>query len=279
MIRPARLAASIALGSLLLSACSNAPSTVERSEPALVQPIAQLAPGVTRTPSGIFITTQVPPTATRTVIARTALPGSRSVTVQGRVYDAGDDQRSLNATLEWQFLALDQQPYNGQLSVPADGLYRLSLPIRPADEVIITARAPGYASSMARLLGSQLNPYGSRLDFGLIADQGQAPTVPGALGTIQLRGIVYNVTRGTNDPIAQAQVSIVNRSMVQSVTHLMATTSPTGTFVVALPLHTTDQLEITVAAGGYLTGTLTSNAKDLARNPQLAIGLRPAKNQ
>ncbi len=276
MIRFVHLAVSIALGSLVLSACSNAPASVDRLELAPVQPIAQLAPGVTRTPSGIFITTQVPSTATRTAVTPTALPGSRRVVVQGQVYDAGNNQRPPNATIEWQFLALEQQPYNGQLQVPADGHYRLTLPIRPADEVIITARAPGYAASMARLHGSQLNPYGSQLNFGLIADQGPAPTVPGALGTIQLQGIVYNVTRGSNDPIAQAQVSIVNRSMVQPVIHLMATTSPSGTFVVALPLHTTDQLEITIAASGYQTSTLTPNAKDLASNPQLAIGLRPA---
>ena len=184
--------------------------------------------------------------------------------------------RRSNATIEWQFLALDWQQHNGRLQVPADGLYRLQLPVRSDDEVIITAYAPGYLSSMARLLGKQLNPYGSRLNFGLVKADGPAPTLPGALGTIQLSGIVYNSTRGLTDPIADARVTIVNRSMVRPVTQLATTTSVTGTFVIPLALHTTDQIEVTITASGYLTATLTRSATELAKKPQLSIGLKPA---
>jgi hypothetical protein len=199
--------------------------------------------------------------------------------VQGRVFDAGRGQRLNNATIEWQFLALDWQQHNGQLQVPADGLYRLQLPVRDEDELIIIARAPGYLPSMARLHGKQLNQYGSRLNFGLVTADGPAPTLPGALGTIQLRGIVYNATRGLKDPIVNARVMIVNRSVVRPEAQLDAATSISGTFLIPVALHTTDQVEVTIAAGGYQTATLSKSAAELVKNPQLSIGLRPAPKQ
>jgi hypothetical protein len=121
-----------------------------------------------------------------------------------------------------------------------------------------------------------LSVYGSRLNFGLVSDHGVAPTLPGDLGTIQVHGIVYNSARGVRSPIAQAAVTIVNNSVVQPATQIDITTNLTGTFDLALELHTTDRVDVTITAAGYLTSTLSKNAKDLANNPLLSIGLRPA---
>jgi hypothetical protein len=277
----------IALASVLLAACErsasiSAASAATPTAPAPT-PIEPAGPRVTRTPSGIFVSTSVPVTeasATTPATANTPTPASTALIVQGRVYDAGSGQRLSSATVEWQFLAVDWQQHNGQVQVPADGLYRLELPARQADEVIITAHAPGYLSSMARLLGKQLNPYGSRLNFGLVkSGGGPAPTLPGALGMIQLSGIVYNSAHGLKDPIADARVIIVNHSVVQPMTKIEAATSVTGTFVAPLALHTTDQIEVTISASGYQTTTLTRSAKDLAKKPQWSIGLKPVPKQ
>jgi hypothetical protein len=266
---------------LLLTACEHSASLAAAPVPAIPTPIVSSASSVTRTPSGIFVSTSTPPVeaAPPITVASAVTPSSDDLIVQGRVYDAGSGQRLSDATIEWQFLAADWQRHNGQLQVPVDGLYRLQLPARPDDEVIITARAPGYLSSMARLLGKQLNPYGSRLNFGLVKADGPVPTLPGALGTIQLSGIVYNSARGLKDPIADAMVVIVNRSVVQPATRIEAATSVTGTFIMPLTLHTTDQIDVTITASGYQTTTLTRSATELARKPQLSIGLKPTPKQ
>jgi hypothetical protein len=264
----------IAAGSLLAAACQGSPSIAAAPGGAAPRPVAEASPAVTRTPSGIFVSTSVRPTAA--VATATLESGSNAIIVQGRVYDAGHGQRLDNATIEWQFLSPDWQHYDGQLQVPADGLYRLQLPIRSDDEVIITAQAPGYQPSMARLLGRQLNLYGSRLNFGLVAADGPAPTLPGALGTVQLSGIVYNAAHGRRDPIADARVTLVARSVVRPEARLAATTGVSGTFLIPVALHATDQVEVKIAASGFLTVTLTRSATELARKPQLAIGLQPA---
>jgi len=273
------LAVLIVASSLLVTACEGSSSFAAAPGGAAPGPIAQASPALPRTPSGIFISTSVRPTALPASATATLESGSNSVVVQGRVYDAGRGQRLNNATIEWQFLSVDRQQYNGQLQVPADGLYRLQLPIRGEDEVIITAHAPGYLPSMARLLGRQLNLYGSRLNFGLVAADGPAPTLPGALGTIQLSGIVYNSARGLRDPIANARVTIVDRSVVQPAARIDATTSVSGTFLIPVALHTTDQIDVKITASGYQTVTLTKSATELARRPRLSIGLQPAPKQ
>jgi hypothetical protein len=269
----------IALGSLLLTACKNSSSIAaapDGTDPPVSTPASS---AVTRTPSGIFVSTSVPLVHAPATGVSTATRNATALIVQGRVYDAGQGQRLNNATIEWQFLALDWQQYNGQLQVPSDGLYRLELLARSADEVMITARAPGYLPSMARLHGNQLSRYGSRLNFGLVTADGPAPTLPGALGTIQLSGIVYNSARGLKDPIADAHVIVVNRSVVRPETTFEAATSLTGTFHIPTRLHVTDQIDVTITASGYLTATLTRSAKELAKKPQLSIGLKPAPKQ
>jgi hypothetical protein len=268
----------IALGSLLITACAGSSSLAAAPNGDASRPVAPPPPAVTRTPSGIFFSTSVPPTALPAIAPTTLEVDSNAVIVQGRVYDADAGQRLSNATLEWQFVAQDWQRYNGQLQVPDDGLYRLLLPIREQDEVIITARVPGYLSSTARLLGKQLSRYGSRLNFGLIKTDSPVPTLPGALGTIQVSGLVYDSTRGLKGPIANARVTLVDRSLVQPGTQIEATTNLTGTFVIPVALHSTDQLDVTITASGYQTVTLTKRATELARKPQLLIGLRPVPN-
>jgi hypothetical protein len=266
----------IALSSLLLTACEGSSSIAAAPGEAAPYAIAPASPVVTRTPSGIFVSTSVPVIDAPPNAASTATLDSTAMILQGRVFDAGSGQRLNNATIDWQFLAPDWQAHNGQLQVPGDGLYRLQLQARSDDEVIITAHAPGYLPSMARLLGKQLNPYGSRLNFGLVKANGPVPTLPGALGTIQVGGIVYNSARGLKDPITAAHVMIVNRSIVQPETQLETTTSLTGTFVLPVALHTTDQIEVTITASGYQTATLTRSAAELANKPLLSIGLKPA---
>ena len=269
----------IALGSLLVAACAGSSSLAVAPAESALHPNAQASPAVTGTPSGIFFSTRERPTIIPAVTTATSKASSNDVVVVGRVYDAGNGQLLSNATLEWQFLSPEQRLYNGELQVPADGFYRLQLPIHSEDEIIITTRAPGYLPSLARLLGKQLNPYGSRLNFGLVKPDGPVPTLPGALGTIQLSGIVYNSARGLDDPIANADVTIVDRSLVQPETQIGATTGVTGTFVIPLALHATDQLDVTIAASGYQTATLTKSATELAGKPQLLIGLKPAPKQ
>jgi len=269
---------SIVLGGMLLAACTR--TTAFATEPrALTSQVNVTQPAKPRTPTGITIVTvaRATPSATMTLNPPvTAAPNQ--VILQGRVYDSGQglEHRVNQATLEWQFYATDWQQYNGRLPVPGDGLYRLPLPIRASDEIVITARAPGYFPSTAHIDGNQLNAYGSRLNFGLVSDHGAAPTLPGDLGPIQLHGIVYNSARGVKNPIEQAAVTIVNNSVVQPSTQIDITTNLSGTFDLALELHTTDRVDFTITAAGCLTSTLSKNAKDLANNPLLLIGLRPA---
>jgi hypothetical protein len=266
------------LGGLLLAACTQttAFATEPRAVPTRVSVTSTAKP---RPLSGITIVAVAQATSAPTPTRKpSATAAPNSAILQGRVYDAGAgfEHRLSQVTLEWQFMATDWQQHNGRLQIPDDGLYRLALPMRASDEVIITARAPGYSPSTAHIHGNQLSAYGSRLNFGLVSAGGAAPTLPGDLGTIQLRGIVYNAARSVKNPIAQAAVSIVHNSIVQPVSQIDVTTSMTGTFDVTLGLHTTDRLEFTITAAGYLTGTLSKNAKDLAKNSRLSIGLRPA---
>ena len=271
-------ALSLVLGGMLLAACTR--TTAFATEPRTVTSQVNVTPAAKpRTPTGITIVAVAKATPSATLTSNPAATAAlNQVILQGRVYDAGQglQRRLSNATLEWQFFAPDWQPYNGRLAVPEDGLYRLALPIRASDEVVITARAPGYFPSTAHIYGNQLSAYGSRLNFGLVSDRGAAPTLPGDLGTIQLHGIVYNAARGLKSPIEQAAVAIVNNSVVQPSTRIDVTTNLSGTFDLTLELHTTDRIDFTITAAGYVTGTLSKNAQDLARNPQLSIGLRPA---
>src|SRR5512143_3531585 len=136
MSRRVCLVVFVALSSLLVTACGGSPSLAAGSVNVVIRPPAQASPAVTRTPSGIFISTRVRPTTTPSSAALlTTGFVATDMIVQGRVFDAARGQRLSNATLEWQFLASDWQQYNGQLQVPADGLYRLQLTIRGEDEV------------------------------------------------------------------------------------------------------------------------------------------------
>jgi hypothetical protein len=64
--------------------------------------------------------------------------------------------------------------------------------------------------------------------------------------------------------------------VVQPESQIEATTGVTGTFAIPVVLHSTDQIDVTIAASGYQTTTLSRKAAELARTPQLSIGLGPA---
>lgn len=230
-----------------------------------------------RPPTGLTIVAV--PQPTRLAPTRTPQPvsGAARVVVQGRIFDAGEGaaHRLSDATVAWQFAAADRQQDNGRLTASSSGLYRLELWLRPSDELFITTQAPGYLASTTRVQSRQLRTFSTQLDFALVKEGAPAPTVPGALGTLHLSGIVYNVARGLKAPVAQATVRVNNNSIVQPAT-LEMTSNLSGTFALALDLHETDQVNFTITAPGYLTTTLKRSATELARNPNLLIGLRLA---
>lgn len=241
-------------------------------------PSATPTPDRTRPPTGLTIVAIPQPTAPQPTRTSRPIRGATRVIVQGRIFDATEGMNPLpsDVMLTWQYAAADRQYDNGRLTVPADGLYRLELNLRPTDELFITAQAPGYLPSTTRLQARQLPAFGARLDFALVSESAPAPTVPGALGTIQLNGIVYNVARGLKAPVDGASIIVINHSVVQPATPLEMTSNISGTFTGTLALHATDQLNFTITAQGYLTTTLKKTATELARNPRLSIGLRPA---
>lgn len=274
MCRRLPLILVIIFGLAVNTACTPATSPVVISPTTLPLPTATpTAPP--HTPTGITIVAVAQPTQRPTAVTSTPRPGSTRIVLQGKVLDTTQHPLA-QAIVDWQYAASDRQRENGRLPVSTDGLFRLELSLRPTDELFITAHASGYLPSTARLQGHQLKPAGARLDFHLVADNDPVPTVPGALGTIQLHGIVYNSARGLKVPVVEATLIVVNSSMVQSGMAHEVTTSISGTFTLPLALHSTDQLKITISAAGFVTGTLKKSAQELAQNPQLLIGLRPA---
>ncbi len=259
---------------LILSACEGTPTDRPRVATPGVPPTLSTTPAVSVTSSAVQrqVVTTIIVTATPTIP-----PGAVRVTLYGEIYDAvhGPDQRLTDAGLEWQFAALDWQGYNGTLSV-SDGSYQLPLFVRPDDELFITARAPGYTPSTTRLQAAQLGQSGAHLNFGLIRADGPAPTVPGSLGAVKLSGIVYNSARGLAVPIDNAAITVVNDSVVEPIRRVQTFSTPTGTFSITLDLHSTDLVEVMIAANGYLSTTFTRSGKSLAQNPRFNIGLQPA---
>ncbi len=275
----ARCLGLIFIASLTFAACGGspldrpAPATPLLFSPANVTPPSTLhaaAPAASSAPTPTVTLSSLP--------AATAVSGAAQIIVHGKIYDAtrGFDQRLTNAVIEWQFTALDWQAHNGRLPVP-DGIYQLPLVVRPDDELIITAHAPGYLPSTTQVQAAQLGEFGTRLNFGLIRTDGPVPTVPGSLGAVKLSGIVYNSERGLAAPIGQADITIVKNSVVEPSVQIDVLTDTTGTFSATLDLHATDLVGFTITASGYVTATLARNAKDLANNPRLLIGLRAAQ--
>jgi hypothetical protein len=266
---------SFACAALLLSACGGTPP--DRTVPATPALIAtsDILPQIAS--AGQVVVQHSPTTTLLAAATATLPPQATAIIIHGKLYDAarGIDQRLTNAVIEWQFTALDWQAYNGRLVVP-DGIFQLPLIVRPDDELIITAQAPGYQPSTAQVQATQLGEFGTRLNFGLIRANGPVPTLPGGLGPIKVSGIVYNVTRGLAAPIEQATITILRTSIVRPPARIDLSSTATGTFSTTLELHTTDQVELIISASGYLTTTLTQSGKDLAKTPRLDIGLRPA---
>ncbi len=270
----------IAIGSLILAACySGQPTPLHWrtatprpivSVTALANSIASVDPIV---PAAIMSSpTTEPPTATSDPFANYP-----RYTLTGVIYDAG---RGITTTLtgasvEWHFGVSRLQRFDGNVDASHVGRYQLPIRMLTSDEIAITARAPGYIASTIRLHGSEIGQYGPRLDFGLFKANQALPTMPGDLGVVELRGIVYNAARGVRAPIGAARVRIVDDSVVRPDSKIDVTTTVSGTFNLALQLHTTDRLELTIQADGFISTTLTRRAKDLINQPPLLIALKP----
>lgn len=233
---------------------------------------APIEPAVSPTPT-------VVPTATPTPTPRpTRVPDGRTerYVLTGLIYDAaaGTDTGLHTATIEWRYLGVAPPAADGQRAADATGAYRLVLDLAPGDEIALTVRAPGYAPSSVRLKASLFTNYRARLNFSLNRLDAP-PTVPGDLGLVEVRGLVYNAARGQRAPIEAAAVYIVQHSMVRASAQLTLTTSPTGTFAAPVTCHTADRLEFIISAPGFVTATVSRRASDLAEQPQLLIALQP----
>ncbi len=259
---------------LILSACGNPPP--ERPGAATPVLLPTFSPTLAAIVTPIAVQEQVA-VATLPTVSPTLPPGAARITLRGKIYDAvrGSEQPLTNASLEWQFTALDWQTHNGQLAV-SNGSYQLPLIMRPNDGLFITARAPGYMPDTARVQAAQLEQPGASLNFALIRADEPLPTVPGSLGAVKLSGIVYNSAHGLAAPIDNAAITLVNDSVVEQVRRVQAFSTSTGAFSVTLDLHSTDWIEVTIAANGYLSTTFARSGRDLAQNPRFIIGLRPA---
>jgi hypothetical protein len=277
-IRPAQwVLVMIAIGGLAFTACQGRdPSPVPSPYTATPRPIVSItAPGISRN-------TRVPiasiePTAT---IAATPTdfftPEFISYTLNGLVYDSalGTAQAIGSAYIECHFIGADLQKFNRYTQAGIDGLYRLPIRVRPGDGFVIIASAPGYSSSSVRLHGAEIGQYGSQLDFGLVNARSSLPTLPGDLGSVAIKGSVYDAYQGRGRAIAGAEVSIIDLSVVRPQTKIDLVTDANGVFTTTLLMHNTDQIQIIVVASGYLTNTLARRARDLVGSAPLSIALR-----
>ena len=268
----------MAMGGLAFTACwGRDPASTTLPYTATPRPIVSI------TAPSISYNTRVPiasiePTATiSTAPTDLFTPDFISYTLNGRVYDSalGTAHAIGSAYIECRFIGADLQKFNRYTQAGNDGLYRLPIRVRPGDGLVVIASAPGYSSSSVRLHGAEIGQYGSQLDFGLVNARSGLPTLPGDLGPVTLKGSVYDAYKGKGWPIAGAEVSIVDLSVVRPHTQIDLVTDTTGAFTTTLLMHTTDQIQIVVIASGYLTNTLARRAKDLAGSLPLSIALGP----
>lgn len=234
------------------------------------------------TPNGPTVP-QALPVASSTQAAQSSSPTATALALQsyvlyGVVYDAAADAdaRLIDARLTWHFAARVLQSFDGEMPVDENGAYRLPLSMRPEDEIAITAFAPGYQPSSIRLRGSKIGQGGAQLNFGLYYAARSVPTMPGDLGIVEVRGIVYNAARGVQAGIDRARLTITHSTVVRPAAPIDVTTSPSGTFAIPIELHTSDQLDFTIGADGFITTTVSRRANDLIEQPQLQIALQPA---
>ena len=270
--------ALIAIGGLAFSACwGRDPSPVSPPYTVTPRPIVSItAPSIPRN-------TRVPIASIESTATITAVPTDFftpdfiSYTLNGLVYDSalGTAQAIGGAYIECRFIGADLQKFNRYTQAGIDGLYRLPIRVRPGDSFVVIASAPGYSSSSVRLHGAEIGQYGSQLDFGLVNARSRLPTLPGDLGSVAIRGSVYDAYKGRGAAITGAEVSIIDLSVVRPQTKIELVTDANGVFTTTLLMHNTDQIQIVVAAGGYLTNTLARRAKDLVGSAPLSIALRP----
>ena len=274
----------IAISSLILSACSTEPPTPARWRTATPRPIVRVSTPNPSDPASIPLASiatisAIEPTATIAPTPTDLFTANFAHTVlTGTIYDVarGINTGLSQAQIEWHFAAPELREFDGRTTASSDGHYLLRFHLRPTDEVALTVSAPGYLPRQVRLHGAEISQYGSHLDFGLITANEPAPTLPGDLGTVDVRGIVYNASRGVKAGIAAATVRIEDQSVVRPDTEVQVTTSVSGTFTAPLMLHTTDEIKITITANGFISTTLTRRANDLINRSPLLIALRPA---
>lgn len=265
------LAALTALG-LIAAGCAASASSPYVPRTATPRPIVN--PLTPTRDAGVE--THVEPAAT-IMPAPDQLRSSRGNTaryvVSGTIFDvnAGESHGLSSASVEWHYLTAGP---DGQRPADETGEYRVVLDLSEADEVTLTARAPGYAPSTVRLNSRLFGDFGAKLNFAL-HQLGAEPTVPGDLGVVEVRGLVYNAVGGLRAPV-EATIAVVHTSVVRPTTQLTITASPSGTFVIPILCHTADRLEFTVSSPGFITATLSRRASDLARQPQLQLALQPA---
>src|SRR5512143_3519291 len=121
---------------LMLSACSGAPrDRLEQPMPTALS-VSDLRLTTTPAEASTSAIAKAPPV---TIPIKQATPtatlDATQIMVHGKVYDAelGRDQRFTDATLDCHVTALDWQTHNCRISAP-DGIYQLSLMVRPDDE-------------------------------------------------------------------------------------------------------------------------------------------------
>jgi hypothetical protein len=268
----------IAIGGLAFTACwGRDPAPVSPPITATPRPIVSItAPSISRITQASAAS--IEPTATITAVPTDFFtPDFISYTLTGLVYDSALGAAHVigSAYIECHFIGADLQKFNRYTRAGIDGLYRLSIRVRPGDGLVVIASAPGYSSSSVRLHGAEIGQYGSQLDFGLVNARSHLPTLPGDLGSVTIKGSVYDAYKGRGLALAGAEVSIIDLSVVRPQAKIDLVTDVNGVFTATLLMHNTDQIQIVVVASGYLTNTLARRAKDLVGSAPLLIALRP----
>ncbi len=257
---PLRAAGLIALSGLTVAACNNreVPTAIPSSVPAI---------SISITPPKVI--TLIPP------LVFVFTDEFTVYTLSGTIYDAiGGLKVDLpHANLSWHFVAPDLQQFNNQTTTDANGIYRLPIHVRPKDEILLTASAPGYLPTTVRLHAGEIVQYGARLDFGLVKANGVWPTVPGDLGTLTVNGLVYDAFTGQLSPIGGAAVTITLVSIVHPQSTIVLITPADGSFSTALLVHSTDQIKVAASANSYSEANRIYAASTLTQSLPLLIAL------
>ncbi len=271
---PRLLLAQLAVLGLIASGCaaSAAPYLPHTATPRpIVHPLTPTVEVIDNAPVEAKADATPAPAQTRSPRGSTA-----RYVVSGTIFDVNADASHglSGAAVEWRYLSAEPPAADGERLADDTGAYRVVLDLNEADEVALTARAPGYAPSTVRLNSRLFGDFGAKLNFALHR-LGAEPTVPGDLGMVEVRGLVYNAARGPQAPLA-ATIIVTHTSVVRPTTRLTITAGLSGTFAIPMVCHTADRLEFTVSSPGFVTVTVSRRASELVQQPQLRLALPPA---